>query len=141
MGFSGIPHRPGAQRWLGVVLATVVAAGAASAAGVESLAIADVPTELSFGSHRFDPVESAKDYRAGAKSTGGKALRLVQFSDTPRDAWRGALEDSGYRVIQYYPHNAYLVWGDDASAGRSSALEFVRWQGIVSPDWKTSPEL
>ena len=134
-------NRPGARRWLWAALASVLAVGGATAASVESLAIADDPAQLSFGSQRFDPVESARNFRAGAKASGGKALRLVQFSDTPRDAWRGALEDAGYRVIQYYPHNAYLVWGDDASAGRSSALAFVRWQDVVSPDWKTSPEL
>ncbi len=134
-------NRPVVQRWLCAAIASLLVVGAATAASVESLAIADDTSQLSFGSQRFDPVESARNYRSGTKSSGGKALRLVQFTDTPRDAWRGALEDSGYRVLQYYPHNAYLVWGDDASAGRSSALEFVRWQGVVSPDWKTSPEL
>lgn len=87
-------NRPGARRWLWAALASVLAVGGVTAASVESLAIADDPAQLSPGSQRFDPVESARNFRAGAKASGGKALRMVQFSDTPRDAWRGALASS-----------------------------------------------
>jgi len=102
---------------------------------------ADNAALISFGSQQFDPKDPTFVQRAASKSASGKALRLVQFSQTPRQAWRDDLENNGLRVIQYYPHNAYLVWGDDQAASASESLSFVRWQGGFSPDWKLSPEL
>ena len=106
-----------------------------------SASVVDDARQLSFGSHRFDPKAPGSAYRSGTRAPAGGALRLVQFNDTPRQEWRDGLQSSGYRVIQYYPHNAYLVWGDDAAAGAAEALAEVRWQGIVSPDWKLAPDL
>jgi subtilisin family serine protease len=103
-------------------------------------AIADDRRQLSFGSQRFDPTISSA-YRQGTRTAAGAALRLVQFDDTPCQEWRDSLQQSGYRVIQYYPHNAYLVWGDDSAASATEAMPFVRWQGAVSPDWKLAPDL
>ena len=106
-----------------------------------SIATSDDVRQISFGGNRFDPKDPTYNPRAATKSASGSALRLVQFSDTPLDSWRSSLEAQGMRVIQYYPHNAYLVWADDAAANRAESLSYVRWQGTFSPDWKLSPEL
>lgn len=96
---------------------------------------------LSFGSQQFDPVSEAVRFRAAERTAEGKALRLVQFETTPGQRAVDQLRAAGAQVIQYYPHNAYLVWADDAAAARASVVEGVRWQGEFSPDWKLAPEL
>ncbi len=101
----------------------------------------DDTTQLSFGAHRFDPVSQAEDYRSGRSAASGKGLRFVQFHASPTEDMRGALIGAGLNVIQYYPHNAYLVWGDDAAGTMAENNAFVRWQGLVSPDWKLAPDL
>ncbi len=126
----------------GVVSITAAGAIALAAANLNASGPAgDDPGQISFGAQRFDPTGPGFTARAANKTAAGKALRLVQFRDTPQQSWRDSLEQQQLRVIQYYPHNAYLVWGDDAAASRAESLSFVRWQGTFSPDWKLSPEL
>ena len=97
--------------------------------------------QLSIGSMRFDPRDPAQTYRSASRAPNGKALRLVQFQDTPKQEWRDSLQSSGLQIIQYYPHNAYLVWGSDSAASTTDSFSFVRWHGTLSPDWKLSPDL
>lgn len=110
---------------------------------VASATAADDPgAQISFGNQRFDPLTtSGQAPRAARTSADGKALRLVQMVSAPRQEWLAQLESSGAVVLQYYPHNAYLVWSDHAAANRASTLPFARWQGDFSPDWKYGPEL
>ena len=96
---------------------------------------------ISFGAHRFDPVLESTGYRPGARTSEGYALHLVQFERSPDQRSIDQLKAAGARVLQYYPHNAYLIWADASVAARTSAVEGVRWQGEFSPDWKSAPEL
>lgn len=96
---------------------------------------------ISFGAHRFDPVLESTVYRPGARTSEGYALHLVQFERSPDQRAIDQLKAAGARVLQYYPHNAYLIWADASVAARTSAVEGVRWQGEFSPDWKSAPEL
>lgn len=109
-------------------------------AGV-AFAQADDARKISFGGVQFDPLVEATAFRKSARSFEGKTLRLVQFEHSPVQRSIDLLGNAGARVLQYYPHNAYLVWSDDASAARSESIEGVRWQGEFSPDWKLAPEL
>lgn len=119
---------------IGVVLAGMVASSAS--AGTNR----DDSRYLSFGGTSFDPVEVTQR-RAPAQTASGAGFRLVQFHETPQSAWRDQLVNSGLVVLQYYPHNAYLVWGDEQAAARVMTMPFVRWQGGFSPDWKRSESL
>src|SRR5580693_6512801 len=50
--------------------------------------------------------------RQPAGNFAGKRLRLVQFAGPVQPAWRKALLDAGAQIVNYVPHNTYLVYGD-----------------------------
>ncbi len=58
-----------------------------------------------------------------AQSSG---LFLVQFNGVARGARAGALESVGVLPLQYYPHNAYLVWADSAAIARLGPNPMIR---------------
>lgn len=116
-------------------------AGMAMAVGGLASAHADDSRLISFGSHTFDPLLEASSYTPGTRTPEGKALRLVQFDRSPDQRAVDQLGAAGARVLQYYPHNAYLIWADDSVASRAYSVEGVRWLSEFSPDWKVSPEL
>lgn len=98
--------------------------------------------QISVGGVRFDPLQmDAADWRRPAKTAGGSGLHLVQLRALPTESDLATLRSSGLRVLQYYPNNAYLVWGDEAAATRARGMPTVRWSGGFSPDWKLSPSL
>lgn len=118
-----------------------VALACALGAAQSGSAAADDQRLLSFGSQQFDPVQQAESFRVGSRNSQGQGLRLVQLEQSPEQDHYDRLQSAGLRVLQYYPHNAYLVWGDDLAASRAGADSAVRWHGLVSPDWKLAPEL
>ena len=50
-------------------------------------------------------------------------------------------ESSGLQVLQYSPHNTYLVWGASESASSVEAKPWVRWQGPFHPAYKINAGL
>jgi hypothetical protein len=129
----------GAFRWLELTASDHAALGRA---GIAFEADDDAGT-LAVAGVRFDPRADGEPWMpAGLRSDGtGRELRLVQLAGPADDARRAALERTGARVLQYYPHNAYLVWGGPAEAAAAEALDFVRWQGPLHPAWKIAPGL
>ncbi|MGH2544329.1 MAG: S8 family serine peptidase, partial [Ardenticatenaceae bacterium] len=93
--------------------------------------------------HRFDPVAQGEPALPQAlRSDGaGDGFRLVQLSGPTRDEWLGQMTAAGVRVLQYYPHNAYLVWGGPSQAEAVAQLDFVRWQGVFHPGYKVTTDL
>jgi subtilisin-like proprotein convertase family protein len=70
--------------------------------------------------------------RTRALTATGRSLQLVQFAGPVKPEWRAALEKTGVQVVDYIPHNAYLVYGDAAAqaavqqlAGREPAVQFT----------------
>jgi len=91
----------------------------------------------------FDPVFDGEpaipgDLRANGDRPG---LQLLQLSGPVRDEWVAQLTGAGIRLLQYYPHNAYLVWSDPATMNSLEALPFVRWQGPFHPAYKINSSL
>jgi hypothetical protein len=60
--------------------------------------------------------------RQPAGNFAGKRLHLVQFAGPVQPAWRKALLDAGAQIVNYIPHNAYLVYGDAAPWPASNPL-------------------
>ena len=91
----------------------------------------------------FDPlVEGEPDLPPHLRAQGNDAgFRLVQFAGPTSDSWLAALQDSGVRVLQYYPHNSYLVWGTASQLAATESLAFVRWQGAFHPAYKINRDL
>ncbi|QUV99545.1 S8 family serine peptidase [Chloracidobacterium sp. MS 40/45] len=84
----------------------------------------------------------------------GKRLHVVQFAGPVRAEWFAALQSTGVRIINYLPHNAYLVYGDTASLERVSRLgedtrraadtrdgsgSFKQWDGPYLGAFKLDP--
>jgi subtilisin family serine protease len=106
-----------------------------------SPALAGNAHRIRFGNVDFDPVAEATRFRAAPETPEGKALRLIQFEDTPRQAWLDALAARGATVLQYYPGRAYLMWSDAAALDIGEASLPLRWVGDYSPDFKLAPDL
>ena len=78
-----------------------------------------------------------------AAAFAGKRLRLVHFAGPPLPAWRQSLIDSGTRIVDYVPENAYLIYGDAAALGAlqqfAAAAPQVQWEGDYLPGYKIHP--
>ena len=108
------------------------------AALLSAVAMPSVAQQLSFGAVRLDPVRALP---VTAALAAGPSWRLLQFQHSPTQLQRDALTAQGLRVVEYYPENTYLVWGDSAALQRSRALSSLRWAGDLQPEWKRSPDL
>jgi hypothetical protein len=91
----------------------------------------------------FDPIlDGEPAIPDSLRATGDRAgLQLLQLIGPVRDEWIAQLADAGIRLLQYYPHNAYLVWADPATMAGLEALPFVRWQGPFHPAYKINESL
>lgn len=89
---------------------------------------------------------AVRSSRALAAATSARRLKLVQFSAPPTDSDLLRLAESGARIVQYIPQNAFLVWtGSDSNArslrrmiGSASAPQFY---GDFEPDDALAPAL
>ncbi|HSM50731.1 MAG TPA: S8 family serine peptidase, partial [Thermoanaerobaculia bacterium] len=93
--------------------------------------------------YRFDPLAEGEPLLGPGESAAGDGpgFHLVQFRGPVTDAWLAELAQAGLEPLQYYPHHAYLVWGDVRATESTAALPFVRWQGRVHPAYKPAPNL
>jgi hypothetical protein len=81
----------------------------------------------------------AQALRRPVANFAGKRLHLVQFAGPVRPEWRGVLLDMGVRIVNYIPHNAYLIYGDAAALARVQAWAAggpVQWDGPYDDSWK-----
>ena len=129
----------GSYRWLELDTADyqrLVASG-------ESHSIDDDAGFVQINRFRFDPLRDGAPPAgpAGEVSGSGPGFHLVQFRAPVQTAWLSALEQAGLEPLQYYPSNAYLVWGEPAAVARAQNLSFVRWHGSVQPAYKPAPSL
>jgi hypothetical protein len=68
-------------------------------------------------------VDTTRGHPAPARTaaltfTGKRSLHLVQFAGPVKPEWYRSLEKTGVQVVDYIPHNAYLVYGDAAALRR-----------------------
>ena len=129
-----------------ILIAALLVALVASALPVGAtgaLAPATGGIEVRVPNYVFDPISQGEpvlptDLRA---ANAGAGLRLVQFFGPTQDAWLDGLKASGLKVLQYYPHYTYLVWGTAANAEAAETLDFVRWTGAFHPAYKINSDL
>ncbi len=101
-------------------------------------------TTLSFSSFQFDPKQGEPAIPAGMRAEAEPnepGLYLVQFVGPLQDSWLNELGAAGLRPLQYYPHNAYLVWGRQAQVSQAALASYVRWSGAFHPAYKIAPGL
>ncbi len=105
--------------------------------GVPYVAATDAGT-VHVPGYRFDPLRDGEPALDPALRAGGagEGFYLVQLAGPTSDAWLAALEARGLRLLQYYPHHAFLVWADGARVAAAGDLDFVRWTGAYHPAYK-----
>ncbi len=129
----------GSFRWLRVSdleLQTLVRSG------VKFTSVADADTVRVIG-YSFDPIAEGEpvlpaNLRANPDRRG---LRLVQLTAPITDEWISELDQLGLTLLQYYPHNTYLVWSGPDVLAAAEDLPFVRWHGLFHPAYKVNPDL
>lgn len=106
-----------------------------------------VPTIVSLRGFQFDPLRD-DPARAFAGSGGYKPAAdaagdyyLVQFVAPVTDGWLRAVRDAGGEVVQYIPHQAFVVTATPQAMEAIERLPMVRWTGIFHPAYKLSPDL
>jgi subtilisin-like proprotein convertase family protein len=72
-------------------------------------------------------------------------MYLLQFAAPIKPEWHAALVSTGVEIINYIPHNAYLVYGDADSLARlrqwASGAEQVQWDGKYEAAFKIAPSV
>ena len=90
----------------GTILAATVAF---SPTGSTLQSKAETSTLIHLGGYHGDP---ANDSTVNTAVDRSRRLRLVQLTGPVLDGWRSRLEDLGFQVLAYVPHNTYLVWAE-----------------------------
>lgn len=137
------------SKLLAAVAATVFSVAAAGAAptnagstSTQSIQAIEHDKPIRFGAVDFDPLRRAPASDPNYRRAGdGKGLRFVQFNDRIQSSWLGELRSAGARPLQYYPHDTYLIWADDAALNSLRSWSQVRWSGEYQPNWKIEPGL
>ncbi len=102
--------------------------------------IAGDETRIVLRGMAFDPVEKAANARASNPDALASRHGLVQFRDAAAID-RELLQAAGARIIEYVPHNAYLVRWDAAARARLAAHPSIRFAGDYEPEYRISPTL
>ncbi len=117
---------------------------------VEALVRAGVPVSrrphaslVRVPGYSFDPGTDGEPELAPEDRTdsAGERLRLVQFRGPIKQEWLDSLSAVGARPLQYYPHQAYLVWAGEGAVSALASFEAVRWQGLFHPAYKVNQDL
>jgi len=67
---------------------------------------------------------------------------VIVQADRPLDeAFRGAVESTGARIVDYVPDHAYVVKAEPAVWDALGGLDSVRWLGRYEPFYKLNPHL
>jgi hypothetical protein len=96
--------------------------------------------QVQVGRYRFDPIRDGQSVPK-SRSDDGRGFRLVQFSGPTRQDWLDALRASGLEPLQYYPHNAYLVWSTGNARSALANHAFVRWHDAFHEDYRLADDL
>lgn len=112
------------------------------AAGIKAT-VAEEATRIRFGHYNFDPLTEAAPAAGSAYAVNEKhyGLRIMQFHGPTKAEWLDELARRGITVLQYYPHNAVLVWAQGTAAESAEVADFVRWQGPFLNAWKMDDDL
>ena len=115
---------------------------ALSEGGVKFTTLADADIVRVMG-YSFDPVEEGEPDLPGhlRAREDRRGLHFLQLTAPITDPWLSELDHFGITLLQYYPHNTYLVWGEPAVFNETESLPFIRWQGAFHPAYKINSEL
>ncbi len=112
-----------------------------------SLDVSILSTGISLRGFQFDPLRDdparalagGGGYKAAGDASGD--YYLVQFVAPVTDGWLRAIREAGGEVIQYVPHQAFVVSATPQAIDSIEQLPMVRWAGVFQPAYKLSPDL
>lgn len=97
--------------------------------------------------HRLTlPAESQQDFGQWQWLTGDKRLAAalaeagIAFEHFPKTG-RIQVHQHRFDPLQYYPHNAYLVWGEQQALNALAQRGNVRFAGEFAADWRVHQRL
>jgi subtilisin family serine protease len=126
-----------------ILAALLLPAFAAGATPSTAPAAAGGGIQVRVPNFAFDPVADGEPKLSNSERFDGQeaGFRLVQFYGPTEDAWLDGLQGAGLKVLQYYPHYTYLVWGAEGALRAAEGLNFVRWAGNFHPAYKINSDL
>ncbi len=69
------------------------------------------------------------------------SVRVVQYKSMPDRSTRLVVEATGARILAYLPDHAFVLRVPPTALSRIRALPGLRWEGVLLPAWKISPDL
>lgn len=112
-------------------------------AQTNGLVVRDIYNSILLRAGRLDTSEAqVQSLRQPAGIFPGRRLHLVQFAGPVQPGWRQALLDARLQIVNYIPHNAYLVYGDARAIAQVQSLTAARaplqWDGAYLAAYKTN---
>jgi hypothetical protein len=102
-------------------------------------------TTINLPNGAFEPITEQPSQAIGTdlqkNDTSGKNYYIVQFGSIAKDEWLESLREIGAEVVQYVPHQAFIVYADGAAINKINGHSRVRWVGKYAAEQKISPEL
>ena len=109
-----------------------------SFAGVLHLKIGDINTVK--GNAKGLKARSHSEFYLNAYPAGEKRLYIVQFNSPITTEIKKAIDESGIKVLDYIPDNAFIVWGTKAEID-SLNIPSLEYKGIFQPAFRIQPQL
>lgn len=107
------------------------------------LEVQNIETTINLPGVIFEPlidvVQSSKAESSDHKSS-IKSYHIVQFGGYVDDYLLDNVRSLGGEIVQYIPHNAFLIYADQETIERISEMDRVRWTGEYKPEYKISRE-
>jgi hypothetical protein len=108
-----------------------------------SEAAVKIPTTVHLPGSVFDPLMAppVESVQPGTISKFGPSYFVVQLGDIATDEILDSVRASGFEIIQYVPHNAFIVYGESSEAARVAENSRVRWMGELTARDKFAPSM
>jgi len=119
-----------------------VAPTTAQLAAEDRSGLSPVETRINLGGNSFDPTR--QPYKAGLidSSNSDTGYFVIQLAAPANDSIIASLAADGLEVLQYIPHNGFIVYSTAAAAARSARTNpLVRWAGPYLPEYKIPGQL
>ncbi|MCU1290661.1 MAG: hypothetical protein JWN60_2890 [Acidobacteria bacterium] len=140
----------GAARNLGAIVEdygsfVIVANDEAQKIADSNLETQKLETTVNLPYGRFEPeinqAEQSLGFDLQKAETADKNYYIVQFGGIAKDEWLESIREAGAEIVQYVPHQAFIVYGDGEAIGKISNHSKVRWMGKYAAEQKMSPQL
>jgi subtilisin-like proprotein convertase family protein len=123
----------------------VLEAGESTALAAAGSGLAEVRDEQNLILLNSGSLDTSRDDVQALRNApvGDRRLHLVQFAGPIKPEWHASLAASGVEIVNYIPHNAYLVYGGEESLKDLQAwgnlAPHMQWEGAYDARLKISP--